>query len=420
MFRVAASESPKSLRLLGLAAVVCSALTLVGCGGGSRAKDYAPSRMVSFGDENSAFTNVTLKDEIGADIPLVGLAYTVNSVGLLSSPIACSYAGGLTPAPCVTDYGGTFDAETGASIERRGYIRYAVANYPGQSVTFPSTVTVFEKGHDHDTSASLQRTWDRAYICTANNNWVQVVAAAFGFGFPNSCGNRSGAVSHARNGDKVADIVAQVATYRNELGDGVLVTLMGGQNDILEQYDNIKAATDKDAAKAAAINELTARAVQLAGAVNTIVASGAKVIVALTPDLGQSPYAVTENASALLTELTDAFNNTLYIDQIARNQTGRDVAGVNAKPYTDPLTRSTSYVYNAGACDSALTKPFANEVSPPAPTSKPGDLVQYCTSDALVSGTTSAVYMWADAIHLAPVGHGLIGSVAYSRASNQF
>ncbi len=84
MFRAATFLTPVSLRRLGLVALACSALTLVGCGGGSRAKDYHPDSIVVFGDENSAFWSTEFVPNVaaGGNYSIHGLVYTVNPLGV--------------------------------------------------------------------------------------------------------------------------------------------------------------------------------------------------------------------------------------------------------------------------------------------------------------------------------------------------
>lgn len=436
MFRFVPSLTPASLRRLGLVVLACSAMALAGCGGGSRAKDYAPSRMVSFGDENSAFSDITVKDEGGNDVTLTGLAYSVNSSVILSSVLICHYQ--TATAPVVPT---ACDTSTGTSLsDLSSSVTFATASPPefrayrlstdhdSHNSPDPRVVTIYEKGTDASTSnpvmGDLQRYWKRTYLCSASNNWVAYVAGAFGFSFRNSCNTAgNGAVSYAADGDKVADIVAKVSAHRGELGDGVLVTLMGGQNDIVEMYRAVHGGADgtnpsPSMTEDQATAQLQARAGQLAGAVGTIFNSGAKVIVALTPDLGQSPLAVTENSSGLLGRLTKAFNDSFYIENVARNYNdGRKVAGVNTYYITDPANRSTAYVYGTQVCDANRAVPFASPAS--GPTSASSKLL-YCASDTLATGASVSTYIWADDRHFAPAGHVQIGSAAYNRAANQF
>ncbi|RTL32859.1 MAG: hypothetical protein EKK47_03785 [Burkholderiales bacterium] len=418
MFRFVPSVMPASLRRLGLVVLACSAMALAGCGGGSRAKDYAPSRMVSFGDENSAFADIYLPDANGAAQPIKGLAYSVNSVVVTDGPFVCAHSGTTPPAACTTDNGATFVADT-SPAEVNGFV-LDIGN-AAPAINYPSVVTVFEKGSEQNNSSNiLQRTWKRGYLCSASNNWVKYVAMAFGFNFPNSCDSGSGAVSYAANGAHVAEIVAQVAAHQGELGDGVLVTIMGGQNDIIDLYNAVH-GSPPTMTEDQAITELKSRAAQLARAVGVIFNSGAKVIVALTPDLGQSPLATTDGTSTLLSNLTAAFNNTFYIENVARNYNdGRKVAGVNTSYITDPNTRSSSYVYTTPACDSTKTVQYSNQMPSPVTSDKPANGVLYCTSDNLATNASVSTYIWADDRHFAPAGHVQIGSTAYNRAANQF
>lgn len=402
MFRSAATLSmPVFLRRAGLVTMACAAMTLTACGGGSRAKDYHPDRIVSFGDENSAFESIVLPTGNAAgNKTLQSLTYTVNAV---LSTVTTVCVDNATPAACSSDSGGSFPS-TPTSVN--AYILDPVAP---DTVELPSTVTVIEKGVDTGTSGALQRTMQRGYSCNAANIWIQYVAAAFGKGYPNSCGRNTGAVSYAANGADVAAIAAQVAAHRGELTKGVLVTLLGGQNDIMYIYDQVKNHGMDDAT---AKSYLEGKAAELAGVVDAIVDTGARVILALPPDMGQSPQAIEDGKTVLLASLTKIFNDSLYLDHVNSSQSGRTVAGVD--PQIFMAVHSTSYNYTTPACDTTLTVPYPNEVSPAKPA------VVYCTTDRLVSGASASTYIWADKTHLSPLGHSMIGSTAYNRAANQF
>jgi hypothetical protein len=113
--------------------------------------------------------------------------------------------------------------------------------------------------------------------------------------------------------------------------------------------------------------------------------------------------------------LTKVFNDTLYITNLG-NQSGRDLAGVNPEPFTEPSVRSTAYYYDAGACDPTQALHPGGGALEPVDYKK----VLFCTSATLVPGTSTLVDIWADNIHFTPSGHNLIGSAGYNRASNQF
>jgi phospholipase/lecithinase/hemolysin len=280
--------------------------------------------------------------------------------------------------------------------------------FPGASANFLTKI-------EHQTSPSYQKVTETVYSCNYSTIWIQVIAHNFSKGFKDTqcpSDGLSGATTYASYKAKVAGVAAQVAAHRGELGQGVLVTLMVGQWDILELYGSVHAGSMTQASAEA---ELKGRAGTLANVVKDIISTGAKVVLGLTPDLGQSPLAVTGgNDQALLFALTKVFNDTLYITNLG-NQSGRELAGVNPEPFTNPTVRSAAYVYNVAACDPALaTHPDAVA----AVESDDDKKVKFCTASTLVSTTTA--YMWADNTHFTPAGHNLIGSAGFNRAYNQF
>jgi len=268
----------------------------------------------------------------------------------------------------------------------------------------------------HDATNNSQQTTDTVYSCVTSSIWVQVIAHSFGLGYKTNCpADSDGAVTYATYQARVSDVVGQVSAHRGELGSGVLVTMMAGQRDILDMYDLVQGGSMSQASAEA---ELKNRAGTLANAVKDIISTGAKVVLSLTPDLGQSPKALAGN-QALLSDLTKVFNDTLYITNLG-NQSGRNLAGVNPEPFTEPSVRSTAYYYDAGACDQTQAK---HPGDPSGAYEPNADLaVKFCTGSTLVPdvATNTLVYMWADQTHFTPSGHGLIGSAGYNRAYNQF
>lgn len=408
MFRFAASSMPATLNRFGLVVMACSALALSGCGGGSRAKDYVPDRVVTFGDENSAissldadgYTSSGLTDTATHHVNLKGLTYTVNSY-TQDVAITCTNANFVSNKCAHVDTTPAF-ATAATTV-------WNVVDTSG----FPNLVTKIE----HDTVNGVYRTTNSGYFCSTNTIWAQVVAHGFGKGYSAQCPlDRDGAENYAAYGAKVADISAQVAAHRGSLGAGVLVTLMAGQNDILEVYAAVHAGSmTEDSANAA----LQSRASTMASTVRDIISTGAKVALALTPDLGESPKAYTGGEDrALLTRLTKVFNDKLYITELG-NTSGRSLAGVNPEPYTNTGTRSASYVYQTPVCN------LASVVRPDGATVISTDpdynvRVKYCNNSTLVTNGSTSTYIWADDVHFAPVGHALIGSAMATRVANQF
>lgn len=402
MFPVAAPRLSVNLRRWGRGALACSALGvavgLVACGGGTRQNFFAPTKIVAFGDENSAFSDFTspsfLKPDGTPGAILKGLTYTVHDA-TVKTPVVCANTTGAQPgtpaADCELTNGGTVTSPT-----LNGFYGF----------TFFSVTKLEVEGGN-------QRTTSTIYDCGVPRIWVHVMARAYGLGFNGQCALDpfGGAVSYAVNGAKVDDVIAQMAAKRGELGSGVLVTVMAGQNDILEQYAAIRAS---GTSKAAAIAELQARADRMADAVKGVIGTGARVVLSLTPSLNDSPKAVTAGEdAALLSELVVTFNDRLYVRGLA-NVSGRSLVGVNPDSFTNNNTRNRSFVHSTALCNTTgLIKPDGTVATGAI------DDVLFCTTSNIVPGGSLNSYIWADSVHYAPAGHSLIGALAYNRARNQ-
>lgn len=409
MFPITASSPFLTPRRVATAlALASAALVLAGCGGGSRAKDYQPSRMVSFGDDNSAIESYSgnLLNATGGAGTMTGLVYTVNTVAAAS--LVCDNYAAPNFAQCSTSTGGTF-----SSAATTDYVVFDSANIVSKI--------------EHDTTNSTQQETDVVYSCTSSNIWIQVVAHDFHLGYATYNGSTglcptdayAGAVSYAAFGAKVADVVTQINSHIGELDSSTLVTVMAGQNDILDLFAQVKAGT---LSQASAEAELKTRASSLATAIRAIMDTGAKVVLALNPDLGESPFAYqqTDPNRAILSDLLDTFNNYLYVNELGTTS-GRLLAGVNPETYTDPNTRSSTYTYNAAVCPiglATLTRP--DETAVTQAEIDDYSAVKYCNSYYSTLNGSTSYYVWADQIHFAPLGHAWIGSAAYSRAADQF
>lgn len=410
MFPVAASRLPVNRRRLGWVALACSAaglaMGLSACGGGSRNSFFAPNSIVSFGDENSAFSDFTspglkLADgTTGASVR--GFTYTVQSATIGATVVCSNPPRPLQPGEVAADCGTTSNGGTLGSSPTTDYYTF-------------STVSSTKLEAD----GTNQRTVTTAYNCASASNWVQVLAGAYGRGYNTQCPleGRTGAISYAAFGAQTADVIAQIAAHRGELNSSTLVTIMVGQNDILAQYAIVRASGNPSTAEAAAIAELQARADRMAAAVKDVIGTGAKVVLSLTPSLNNSPKGVSgAEDGALLSRLVVAYNDRLYVRGLG-NVSGRDLVGVNPDSFTNTSTRSTSYVHSTALCNTTgLVKPDGTVTTGLEPDADAN--VRFCNTSITLNGSTST-YIWADTIHYAPLGHSLIGSVAYNRARQQ-
>lgn len=451
MFRFAASVMPVSLRLLGTAAVVCSAMNLVGCGGGSRAKDYVPERLVALGDENSALATYPLASD---GYVVKGLAYTINPVSVVTE----------TSAVCrdATQTGNTLclDADLLSNVTSFTASSPSTTTNPlGTGYHFGTVderinlVTMIALGSAAYGTASTEpqakRTVGLFYGCNASANWVQGVAHSFSLGFrndPKGCGlDYPGARTYASEGATVSQLQGQVnaAQADGQLGEGALVTVWVGQKDL---YDLLATSATLDAKR----YQAKLLADQLAGVIKPIIDSGAKVIVVGVADLGFSPYAVSlisgattscdasvrsDNSAAPpcngdMQKIVQDFNKTLKIgdkDTGLRGlqdyvNDGRNYAFVDAQQIVRSLALSPSYVSDKQFCETDPSKD-ASMMRPDGV--KDNTSVLYCnTSTNTGSGTSdaasTATYIWATDKLLGVAAHSNIGSVAFARASNQF
>jgi hypothetical protein len=133
--------------------------------------------------------------------------------------------------------------------------------------------------------------------CRLNLTWVQSVASLYGF-VPAECnpnGLEPKSYIFAEAGATVDDVTRQVERAALQVdrrfGDKDLATMLAGANDILELYARYPAES-----RDALLNEARSRGVQLARAVNALVALGARVVVSDVPSLGLTPFARKERA----------------------------------------------------------------------------------------------------------------------------
>lgn len=248
-----------------------------------------------------------------------------------------------------------------------------------------------------------------AFDCRLEPLWVQGIAAYYGFVFA-ECNVATApalpavpkAFMFAAVGAKVADVAAQVEAQvaAGGLRDKDLALVLAGANDVLALYAQYPAVPE-----AALIAEAGLRGERMAAVVNRLVSLGAKVIVSNLPDMGMSPFARAEalaNASsgfdraALISRLTTAFNERLGVKVLLD---GRFVGLVQMDLRTQSAARSpASFGFidvSTAACTVALPD---------------------CTSATLVTGATSANYLWADSTRLSSGGQGALFSLAVERA----
>lgn len=239
--------------------------------------------------------------------------------------------------------------------------------------------------------------------CRAQPIWVQQVAAVYGFGFAECLGNDSfepRAFILATPGAKVEDVAAQIEAQVAAGGfrDKDLATVLAGANDIFELYGLFPSLS-----REVLIGEASARGKRLALAVNRLIELGVKVVVSDLPDLGLTPFAISERALAtdtdrakLISDLTSAFNEQLGVNVVLD---GRWVGLAQAQLRFQAIGRAPA-AFGLGN----ITDPVCAEVLPD------------CTTATLVPDASLPAYLWADATHLGPNGHAQLANLAIDRA----
>jgi outer membrane lipase/esterase len=264
--------------------------------------------------------------------------------------------------------------------------------------------------------------------CRVNAVWVQYAAAPWGIVFPQCNPNAVATTSriYAANGARVDDLAAQI-TAAGAMGNKDLTTVMVGINDIVALYAQYPASTE-DSLKAQA----QARATLLAAQIKRITLTGAKVVFVTIPELGNSPFAVKENAdhlgedrSGLLTRLSAAFNarlrtavSTASSPSFIDGHQGVQVLGDELfRAIVASIGGSAAAYLNAsvGICD-ASKAPNVIDCNNSTDTAV-NTLITTTSTPALVTGGTASNYLWADGLHLSPGGHGSLGTAAANRTN---
>jgi outer membrane lipase/esterase len=253
--------------------------------------------------------------------------------------------------------------------------------------------------------------------CSVNPLWTQVLANSYNISYSN-CNTQGVASPSAFDfstlNATVSDVVNQVAAFSS--GDSFnpddLVTIWVGAHDVLNDYQ----ANGSGDNVGSLVGDMSAAASTLAGTVNAITATGAKVILLTVDDLGDSPFAQTENQrgdfdrATLLSQMTAGFNNSLRSNIV---NDGSKIGLVLADDFTHNAVRSPG---SYGLISQPnLTYGCINIA--PLPNCTDGTL----NTNAATNSDLPNIWLWADPTHLGPTAHQQIGNQAVSRAhSNPF
>lgn len=434
------------VKQLGLVSI--TVLLLAACGGGSeQAAKVTYSSVVSFGD--------SLSDpgayKVG-QIAAVGGMFTVNGItGAIGASTAPSYvwpqlvaaaivgtpscaarvgfAGVVAPVPGCTNYaqGGSRVTDANGSGKSTGALTEPVVaqiqNFlalPANAGKFKGTELITVQGGANDmfaqadiltaaataagtaagnaafmpaiisrlaagasvgaTRTAAQTAITTAVVSAGNQTVAQLIGVAIGAALTHAGTNGyTNAVANAAAGDSGAALVAGATADANAAGAAAGATYAAGAGAVT------------------ALTNMSTAGKELADAVKSMLANGAKKVVVLNiPDASQTPYGVSAGPQQqpLILAMTQSFNTrlkaelagvsgVLFVDAFAENQ----------KQFAMPAQFGLSNVTDKVCKVDSVTNPSGSSL--------------FCNPSNVIAGDTSR-YLFADGVHPTPYGHKLL------------
>lgn len=288
-----------------------------------------------------------------------------------------------------------------------------------ESQLTPTRVIAFGDGF-----SDLGQTGSRYTINDGSVNvWTQQVAAAYGRPLATAAaGGLSYATGNARVSRKpdaagnaaTPTVTDQIGTFlaTQSIGANDLVLLGGGIADIVAEIAGANAGAQTNEQALANIGQAGR---DLGAQARRLVAAGGKYVVVVgSYNLGRSPWAVTTNQVALLSQASSRFNDELLISIV---DLGASVLYVDAAlhynlitalPNNYNLTNATSI-----ACISADPGPGIGTGAGQVNSAR-------CTPATLLPGIDPLRYLFADRLYPTPQGHRLFGDYVFSRIRTRF
>lgn len=381
-----------------------TAMVLAGCGGGSgtaSSNGVGFTSMVTFGDSLSDIGTY----KVSTIAAVGGGKWTINSATAKNwtELVAAQY--GLA-APCA--------AQTG--------LLSIIPGIPAAPVQNFSTCRNYAQGSSRVTNPAGPNSY-----AIQQGVFSSVIG---GGGSPQAAGQA--AAQAAGLGLMALPIVSQMANHLTNAGGSYsgkeMVVIMAGGNDAFMNINGVSSAAAggagavgaaqfagwsagvqasvagggaaaAGAAQQAAVAAMTQAANELVAAISSqVLAKGAKYVAVINlPDISQTPFAATTDAATkgFINLLVTTFNSTL-----SAGLSGR--AGVIM---VDAYTQGRDQIANPGQYSlSNVTTPACSATSSANPLS--GSSIT-CTAASLIPGDTSQ-YLFADAVHLTPVGYKLL------------
>lgn len=236
--------------------------------------------------------------------------------------------------------------------------------------------------------------------CTRNPIWVQVLANDYGYQFAEcpATSTNPRALMRAQVGSTAAMMSTRISAYMLSPGftDRDLVTLMVGTHDVLAaaalptRADALAAASAAGTAVGAEVVRITDR--------------GAKVIVSTIPDVSATPQELAGGRTALLAELTTAFNTALRVKLQDVRLGGHSAGLVLGDELVWVMRRSPATYGIVNLADAAC-----------------GTSLPDCDESSVVTAaqaTRAADWLWAGPLQLGANAQLRLGQAAVARARN--
>jgi hypothetical protein len=246
---------------------------------------------------------------------------------------------------------------------------------------------------------------DNVFDCAQLPIWSQQLASSFGFAtdFCNAPGSPAvtRAVPDAVAADLEGQISAQIAATGVTSKD--LFVVMVGLHDIINLFETYPGDRSCDTGvrnppPGTLMGELQARGHLVALQINRIIALGGRALVSTVHEVGATPYALATGQAALISCMTAVFNARVRVDPL---QDGRFWGLILADDDTVAVVR------NPGSFGIGNTIAAACTVASPD-----------CTTSTLVTGATTANFLWADNLRFGPMLHTQLAGQAISRVRN--
>jgi phospholipase/lecithinase/hemolysin len=252
--------------------------------------------------------------------------------------------------------------------------------------------------------------------CTQSPLWTQTLANSYSLVYAD-CNVDASATTNAVDlttlDGTVEDVVQKVNAFQagDTFNGNDLVTIWVGMHDVLDGY-----LANGTGDQTTLISDMKASGATLANLVNSIAATGAKVILLTIPDMSETPFAYVESQRGdfdrlkLLSDMSTAFNLGLRSNII---NDGSKIGLV----LVDDLVRNATRSPGSFGLISLPNQSYGCLDTAPLPTCRPDTL----NNDPSTGQQATASYLWADSTHLAPTEQTQIGNQAVSRAhSNPF